>query len=84
MIPQIESELNGTSPSFNISLLRDFIPLTADGELDQCHKYTPQFDYNKTNCSGAYVYDDEYYHSSRVIDVSNVHIIIGNYTRNSI
>ena len=70
MIPQIDSELNGTSPSFNFTLLEDFIPVKPDGELDQCHKYVSEFDHNTTECNGAFVYDDTYYHSSRVIDVS--------------
>ena len=73
-IPQIDSNLNGTSPSFNISLLHDFIPLTPDGELDQCQKYVSALDHNDKvmECDGTYVYDDTYYHSSRVIDVSRV------------
>ena len=75
MIPQIDNELNGTWPSFNISLLQNFIPLTPDGELDQCQKYVTEANQSKTtNCDDLYVYDDKYYRSSRVVDVSPVKI----------
>ena len=74
MIPEIDWKQNGTSPaSFNISLLQDFIPLTPYGELDQCRKLVSEANQSKTTgCDGLYVYDDTYYHSSRVIDVSHI------------
>ena len=77
-VNQIDDELNGTSsPSFNMSLLSNFIPLTSKGEIDQCRRFVSVTDHNMTNdCDGSYVYDDKYYKSSRVIDVSHIDIYV--------
>jgi hypothetical protein len=69
-VPELDGNGSDLTPLFNVSELRQYIPVKADGQVDSCQRYDPLENATIEGCEDGFVFDREYYKESRVIEVS--------------
>jgi len=60
---------NSTNSQWHVDGISQYIPNDKDGNLEKCIRYDPFDNSTDIECNGNFMYNNEYYKESRVIEV---------------